>query len=84
MQIYLHYLSIKESLYYSANHTYISMGFEWVLHDEIVAFITSGAVQNDKKLTLRKKMTKYFVLLLLLLFLNTFKIIRKYFLSSLD
>ena len=25
------------------------VGFEWALHDEIVAFITLGAVQNKKK-----------------------------------
>ena len=43
----LHLLSIKEFLCYSANHTYIFVGFEWVLHDEIVAFIPLGAVQND-------------------------------------
>ena len=49
----------REFLYYSANHTYI-VGFEWVLHDEIGAFITLGAVQNNKKSTWRKSNNKIF------------------------
>ena len=49
-----HYLSIKYFLYYSANHTYIFVGFEWMLHDEIVAFITLSAVQNAKNRKYRK------------------------------
>ena len=50
----LYYLSIKKFLYYSANHTYIFVGFEWVLHDEIVAFIPLSAVQNAKKCNMAK------------------------------